>query len=41
MPDYECDVFAPFRQAIMNTNNVTEDEAIAQLVQIWTTDIAK
>jgi hypothetical protein len=41
MPDYEHDVFALFRQAIMNSNNVTEEEAIAQLVQMWTTDIAK
>jgi multidrug efflux pump subunit AcrA (membrane-fusion protein) len=41
MPDYEHDVFAPFRQAIMNTNNITEDEAIAQLVQMWITDIAE
>jgi hypothetical protein len=39
MPDYERDVFAPVRQAIMNTNNVKEEEAVAQLTQMWTTDI--
>jgi hypothetical protein len=41
MPDYECNVFAPFRQAIMTTNNITEDKAIAQLIQMWITDIAE
>jgi hypothetical protein len=39
IPDYERDVFALIRQAIMNMNNITEDEAIAQLTQTWTADI--
>jgi hypothetical protein len=39
IPDYEHDIFALIRQAIMNMNNIMEDEAIAQLTQTWTADI--